>query len=767
MIGIIAYSSQATWGIWRFSEERKLKSMLRTAAALISNDVLGEYLLEQAGRKVSNDLFLVASIESPLLSKNQARQKVRQVYLSDYFDRYSITINLYHADGSPADAESTIDFATTIKSFQAEASKTGSEGVYLIRNANVKALKRYLAVIPVKSNASVRGYVVLDLSLKRIVPHQVYPELLSDNRFAQSLRSKDVSYAAFSENRIIDQYGSFNYDRDFEVGLLRDNLLYTSGIKKSDYLLVGASDETDKRIVLATRTYPWFGVLANFSFLFVLGIILIFGFLTFYLLRHLAQRSTLNYSARIQVFAYMAFVLPLIAVSVIAMRMITVSNDTQSEREIEGKGLAIAESLSAEMEQVRSDSLNINNLIKDRVREITQATSLDVNLYSPAGEQVVSSQPAIFKNKLIMPLPARSAWEKINTENYNAVRVTSEIGALQYNNSLFAIKSSAGKLLGILELPFFNSTTEGLKSGVISNILVTFTVVFILFSLFAANAIGKLTSPLRFIARKLNTTSLASNQPIEWTANDEIGRMVREYNRMLANLDQSKTELARKEKESAWREIAKQVAHEIKNPLTPMKLTLQQMERSMIKGELTKEKTENSVQTLLAQVETLNGIAGSFSAFATMPAPLIARVEVNSILRKTVSLFENHTLGIVSLDSKTDLIFAEGDEQLLGRIFSNIILNGLQSAKGERVKVNINVSREEKDITVTFRDNGLGIPAELKDKIFLPHFSTKETGSGLGLAIAKQGIEQMGGTIGFESSGIGTSFFIRLRASRA
>jgi len=259
---------------------------------------------------------------------------------------------------------------------------------------------------------------------------------------------------------------------------------------------------------------------------------------------------------------------------------------------------------------------------------------------------------------------------------------------------------------------------------------------------------------------------LASNQPIEWNANDEIGRMVKEYNRMLANLEQSKTELARSEKESAWREIAKQVAHEIKNPLTPMKLTLQQMERSMIQGDLTQEKTKNSVQTLLTQVETLNGIAGSFSAFATMPAPSLTKVEVTDILMKTVALFENHTLGSIRFEKPADLIFVQSDEQLLGRIFSNIILNGLQSAKEMRVRVDVMIKRDSDWTTIGFKDNGLGVASELKDKIFFPHFSTKETGSGLGLAIAKQGIEQMGGLIWYETTlSSGTSFFVKLKNS--
>jgi two-component system nitrogen regulation sensor histidine kinase NtrY len=146
-----------------------------------------------------------------------------------------------------------------------------------------------------------------------------------------------------------------------------------------------------------------------------------------------------------------------------------------------------------------------------------------------------------------------------------------------------------------------------------------------------------------------------------------------------------------------------------------------------------------------------------------MPSPEISSVDLNSILERTVLLFENHEQGRVRLNELYDKFTILGDEKLLGRIFSNIVLNGLQSDRTKKIDVIIDVHSEVGWSTVCFKDNGSGVPLELRDKIFLPHFSTKETGSGLGLAIAKQGIEQMGGQIWFDTSSTGTSFFIRLK----
>jgi len=763
IIAIIAYAAQGALGIWRFSEEQKLRSMFSSAANLINRDVLGEYLLNETSLRISNDPFINASLDNPLLSKNIVRQKIKQQLLSNYFDRYAVTINFYHADGNPADSESSTDFASFLKDFQDEANKTGYNGIYRIRSSSDETVKHYLAVIQLNEKNNLQGYVILDLSLKRFTPRQVYPELLVDNRFAQSIDSRDFSYIFFNHGKSIGNFGSFNFERDFDTRLLNDLRLYSTGIKYQDNWIVAAEDDAGKRAAVVVKEYPAFYILANFSFLFVIGVALVILLMILYSIDLVRRRQTLNYSTRIQIYAYLAFLLPLIVVSTIALRLITQSNEAQLEKEIRDKGQLITESVSGLLDKINSNELP--DELKNKLAETTRASNVDANLFSQDGKLLATSQPTIFKDQLTMPLPDRGAWEKIVVQKYNTVNVQAHIGSLEYTSSFFAIKSaSTGQLVGILELPFFESGSESAKINVLTNILVTFTVVFILFSFLTFNTINKLTSPLRFIAKKLKATTLDKNQPMEWKANDEIGLMVKEYNKMLSNLEQSKTQLTLSQKENAWREIAQQVAHEIRNPLTPMKLTLQQLEQVMVNGSLTSEKTQQSVKMLMAQVETLNNIAGSFSAFAAMPELVLSRVDVAELIPNAVALFENHGSGEVRFEESSKPVFIQGDRQLLGRIFSNIILNGLQSgSKGKSVSVEISILPQDEYCIIRFRDNGTGIVPELREKIFLPHFSTKKTGSGLGLAIAKQGIEQMGGEIWFETNAqSGTTFFIKL-----
>ena len=187
------------------------------------------------------------------------------------------------------------------------------------------------------------------------------------------------------------------------------------------------------------------------------------------------------------------------------------------------------------------------------------------------------------------------------------------------------------------------------------------------------------------------------------------------------------------------------------------------MEYLLKMNKLDDEKARTSINTLLTQVDILNEIASSFSAFARMPAPILSRIDLNSLLNKCVNLYSDNEGGEVVFKSSISAAFVMGDEQLFNRIFSNIILNGLQSAQGETVFVQVELNRVNGYYQISIIDNGKGIEPDMLNKVFIPYFSTKQSGSGLGLAISKQGIEQSGGEIWFETGlDEGTTFYIKL-----
>ena len=259
-------------------------------------------------------------------------------------------------------------------------------------------------------------------------------------------------------------------------------------------------------------------------------------------------------------------------------------------------------------------------------------------------------------------------------------------------------------------------------------------------------------------------TFMGINKRLAWSASDEIGTLVKEYNRMVDNLEESKRALAQSEKELAWREMAKQVAHEIKNPLTPMKLTLQQLEQS---DDLSPGKIRKSVEVLLRQVEILNQIASSFSSFTSMPATKPQRVNLYTLIRNTVSLFQAQEDGEVIFKASGTSPEVLIDPTAFSRALSNMIINGLQARKEQEpvVTVTISVHSMPQLVKISIQDTGHGMTQEVMDKVFQPQFTTKHSGSGLGLALARQMVIQAGGKIWFESVlGQGTTFYVELPA---
>lgn len=280
----------------------------------------------------------------------------------------------------------------------------------------------------------------------------------------------------------------------------------------------------------------------------------------------------------------------------------------------------------------------------------------------------------------------------------------------------------------------------------------------------------RITRPLRLIQEKMGRLRLGkSYEFIDYKANDEIGSLVAEYNRMIKELDASAELLARSERESAWKEMAKQVAHEIKNPLTPMKLSVQQLQRTYKPNDPEWEaQLKRFTQTLIEQIDTLSRIAGEFATFARMPKTHAEHVNLYETLVNIQQLHSNDSGAVILFKPNTVppcMVIAD-KEQLL-RVFNNLIKNAIQAIpEGREGRIVLGISRKAKSFIVTVSDNGDGVPQELHDKIFVPNFTTKTSGMGLGLPIVKGIVDSTGGSIWFETTeGVGSTFYIELPAA--
>ncbi|HPV57403.1 MAG TPA: ATP-binding protein, partial [Tenuifilaceae bacterium] len=262
------------------------------------------------------------------------------------------------------------------------------------------------------------------------------------------------------------------------------------------------------------------------------------------------------------------------------------------------------------------------------------------------------------------------------------------------------------------------------------------------------------------------------NELIEYSGNDEVGQLIREYNRMVEELAWSAKELARNQRESAWREMAKQIAHEVKNPLTPIKLSLQYLVKAKKDGVPDwDQRFQKFSESLVEQINTLTNIANEFSSFAKLPNANISEVNLYKLLTDIVTLYSGYKNMSITLTNKLSYeptVMADR-EQLL-RVFNNLVKNAIQSVeRGKQGVISISILLGfDKSVRVEVRDNGSGIPDDILPKLFTPNFTTKSGGSGLGLAITREIVHGFGGSIKVNTVvGEGSSFTVELPLGKA
>jgi two-component system, NtrC family, nitrogen regulation sensor histidine kinase NtrY len=343
-----------------------------------------------------------------------------------------------------------------------------------------------------------------------------------------------------------------------------------------------------------------------------------------------------------------------------------------------------------------------------------------------------------------------------------------QIGSLKFVSNYVPVIDEAGREYAYLNIPYFTSQSK-LKLE-IANFLVTIinlnAFIFLIAGIVALFITNRITRSFSFISDKMKEVNLGTkNEAIDWKRDDEIGELVKEYNKMVGKLDDSATALAKSEREGAWREMARQVAHEIKNPLTPMKLSLQYLQKAISNdaGNV-KELTANVAQTLVEQINHLNQIAGEFSQFANIGNPRHEVFDLHEILYLLIQLYSADTRVQLDCTPLPRSVLIDADRTHINRLFTNLIQNAIQAVPENRIaQISIEEELRNNKILVKVTDNGMGIPEEMRSKIFTPNFTTKTSGTGLGLAMCKGIVEQAKGEIWFETkAGEGSTFFVEL-----
>ena len=388
----------------------------------------------------------------------------------------------------------------------------------------------------------------------------------------------------------------------------------------------------------------------------------------------------------------------------------------------------------------------------NKIYEIKDIHNLDIELYSPQGQMILSSQ-----NKT----PDSLAQKALGLDLIQALKKNPDEHLVQsfnregehYQSSYSFLLSDTFEPIAIVHLPYI--ADDGFMAKELNENLMRMSILYgvmLLISIAIVYALSQyITRSLQSISQRLTSTQLlGQNQKIEIESNvsSEISKLVEAYNNMIEALEQSAVQLAQGEREAAWREMAKQVAHEIKNPLTPMRLSVQSFQRKFDPQdpEINNKIAEFSA-SLIQQIDTMSDIASAFATYAKLPEQNVQTIDLPETIKRTIEVFDATFIKFSAPERAITLNF---DKNQLNRIVTNLIKNSLQSLKESQTKnpeILISLTDDANQVTLSIRDNGPGISAEVKSRVFEPKFTTKTKGMGLGLAMVKTIVISYGGTI--------------------
>jgi len=464
-----------------------------------------------------------------------------------------------------------------------------------------------------------------------------------------------------------------------------------------------------------------------------------------------------KFSLRTRIF--MAMILIVVIASILIALITIYQYKEQSNEYHEGrlkrKENAIMASINLELQRttypVETEWLHL--IFKDRIYDISEINTLDINVFDLDGKLLISSSSSFLKDTIGNTIPVSILDQIVDNASHRVVNEEVK-NNIQFQASYTYIIDNKFKPIGILHLPYLEDNTsqeKELKEILFRLGLVNLFMLFI--AIIIAYFVSKyITKSIKNVSERINQTRLDKrNEKIILTnASEEIYSLVNAYNDMVDELGESAVKLAKSEREQAWREMAKQVAHEIKNPLTPMRLTVQSFEqRFNANNPNIKEKINEFSKSLILQIDTLSSIASAFSSFAEMPKQKREELNVVEVVKMALDIFNE---SYIHYFHEEPILLAKLDKTQLIRVVTNLVKNAKQSLEDkENPKIEVKVINNNGNIIISVADNGKGISEEDKSRIFEPKFTTKSSGMGLGLPMLKNIVEAYNGTITFTS----------------
>lgn len=749
------------------------------AHILAKQDPLLEYTFKNIGSRIQNDPAVSAFMDRPNAEAKTALDlRLTILYLNTVTNRYQPEIYLLDAAGySLSKADSTVT-KNIVARFN---SGMPGQDDYLVFNEQSDGGNNYLARIPITSPKGLRGYLFLSLKLKQNVNETIYPALLqppSANRVDKDAR---YAYALYTNGKRITQ--SSNYNFPLRISTSKETAPPTIKRIRDGYYELRYQETPQSEVIVAGSSGTLMSAAILLSYLFFIHLLLILIGLGYQLLLkavlNIRMRSyQLTLQQRIHfgiiIILLSSFVVVGIATLLYFRETYTAANSTARHNTTEGVARFVKSQLAemgGEPNPAVLDSIANTPDFRAAIYSIAASQKIDINVFDYGGKLLLASQEDLYTKEqgllagIMHPLAFRALHAGATIADESEY-----VNLFDFLVCYTPVRNDEGDVLAYISIPFFSSREEFLDqiSNIVVALLSLYAILFFFSNFLAFYISTRLTRAFNVLIAQFGLLNLQKNELLSWPYDDEIGVLVKEYNKMAVKVEENAAKLAQSEREGAWREMARQVAHEIKNPLTPMRLNIQYLQQALKSGRQDVEALATRViASIIEQIDNLTYIASEFSDFAAMPEPKPAVFALDELIRKAAPLYHGEQNGTVTVNLPRESVFVLADYSQLLRVFTNLMQNAFQAIPPERGgAILVTLAYEAGYATLQVADNGTGINEEDAGRIFKPYFTTKSSGTGLGLAMSRKIIELWKGTIWFESmENKGTTFFLKLPAT--
>ncbi len=703
---------------------------------------------------------------------------INRKFLEGYLTQFENTVLEYGTQDADTDS------VPNKLSYYRDLVRSGSVKVstYFYRLNDPFGFENYFGIIPVFNEQRLIGTLLIELKSQQYNYYSKFPELLLEGRTSNEDSYKDYSFAFYNNGKLSRQSGAYTY---------KLSSAEFKGIQEPRYVddedgfnHLAYSPGNAKLIIISKENIGAVMHLATLSFFFLVFIIFSASlYVLIWLVKNIDESWTgwfninrslminankILYKTRIQFSIILSVVATLLIVGWTTYFYISAEYRKQQDELMRERIRKIQMSFERQIADGGLPEVNSQSVMD--FNQFADMNSSYLNLFNVKGDLLFTSLPNIYENGLIGEKMASNAYIYLHElQRSEFLNPAERIGEFIYSSAYAPIRDHQNRTVAYIGLPNYgNESDYQSKISLFVNTLINiYALVFVAIGILAVFLANQITSPLTFIQESIRKTKLGQiNKPIFWSRHDEIGALIKEYNKMIAALEESARKLARSEREHAWREMAKQIAHEIKNPLTPLKLGVQLLERSWKEQDPNFDtKFDRFNKSFIEQIDNLSTIASEFSNFAKMPDTKLEKLQVLPIIEESKRMYgHSENVEIIIDNHAGQHVLIWGDKGQLSRSFNNLFKNAIEAAAANTIHclIFVKIYTDAEELVIEVADNAKGIDIELQDRIFVPNFTTTSSGTGLGLAFVKQAVENAGGSVTFSSViNEGTTFYLR------